>query len=185
MHTIAQHRYLTAALFMGTLFALLVRPMSMLFHGLMSRPGIENPVFVPRSLERVVKPIKAQHHRRRKAPAEVKVKDTDFSGWSLKTMWRDYVYTFSGTTLCEGKPCAATIKAVIEADGTDHPIAVTVESGADGTYEFQVPFQALPNRQLDWRMTAISADMHQGESLVRHILSEDPERTLVRDLDLH
>ena len=182
MQTLSQHRVLSTTLFLGMLVALLMKPMSLL----LKHMSVGVPVFRPvatRAIHRVVPVAKVQKHPVAKAKAKAAKVFASKPQWSLSPMTRQYLYSFSGMTLCEGTPCAATIKVTFEADGAGS-VPLMVQSDSQGRFRFQAPFLALPSQQLDWHVRAVSDNLLSGEIHGRQILPEQQTRELFRNIEL-
>jgi hypothetical protein len=103
---------------------------------------------------------------------------------TFNSFGQEYVYTFSGTTLCSGRPCATHLLVSITADGAQETKTLKERSDADGHYRFQVPFRAKPSQQIDFTITATSEDLLTAETSGRRILSDESQGTITRDLTL-
>jgi len=178
MPTLSQHRLIALALLLGSLIIILARPLTVIFHGVLAQ-SFTFPVAISRPSKRLVAAVEAHLSAKPKA-AVIK----EVMGVPLSSMWRSYAATFTGKTRCSGMPCAATLRVSIEPDGAELPVASTVQSESDGSYRFQVPFQALPNHQLDWKVTAVSSDLVTQEIHGRQILSDDSQIDVAQDIDL-
>ncbi len=180
MPTLSQHRFLMLTLFLATLVALLARPLTVLFVTLRA------PKELPVSASRIASPkpaavtIKSEPLMKNKV-AVIK----EANGLSLKPMTREFTSIVSGRTLCAGEPCAATLKVTIEPDGLEKPVMLTIQSLSDGTYQLLTNFQALPNSQLDWKVTAVSEDLLMGDTHGRQILSDDAPIIISSDINQH
>lgn len=180
MNTLSQHRFLTTSLFLATLVALLARPITVLFVNLLHGSATTSSV-------------SSVHHvrpriRRKVTPAVTKqaaVVVSDVNNVSLQPMWKHYEYSLIGKATCEGKPCVATLRILIIPDGATEPVITTLQTEGDGTYQLKIPFQALPNQQVDWKVTAVSAELLSGEAHGRYILSEESSVFASQDVDLH
>src|SRR5262245_56532206 len=121
------HRVVATTLLVGTLVVLLVRPLTVLFYGVILD---SQDVLVPAArsvVNRVPKIHPFQHATRHKAvPVEL-------TGVPLKSMWRAYTGSFSGKVYCNNQPCAARVRLTIDRDGSESPVNVTVNSQSDGT----------------------------------------------------
>ncbi len=168
MPTLSQHRIFTLTLFLGTFLVLLARPITVLYRIL------ESPTAMTKPSVRNVQPLNNK---------AVLVKE--LNGISLRAMTREYTSSISGKTLCDGKPCAATLKISIEPDGMERPVIKTIHSGREGVFQAQIHFQTLPNNQMDWRVTAVSEDLLIGDVHGRQILSDDSPIVVSQDIHLH
>jgi len=102
---------------------------------------------------------------------------------SLRSMFKEYTFTFTGTTTCEGQPCSARMEVLIEPDGAE-PVWITVNSEPNGRYWFEVPFQAKSRQQLDWMLTLRDERDRRLQSGGRQILMDERGQTFARDFDI-
>ena len=168
-------------LFLGTLLALLARPITTLLVEIMNYSAVTHPILSPRVHRRIDKVMKSHPILKERAAKVVK----EMNVLSLKTFERDYTSFFSGQTTCDGKPCSVTLKFQLQSDGKATPKFIAIDSASDGSYWIQIPFQALPKSQLDWKVTATSTDLLSAESHGRQIIPDDTRLDVSQDLSLH
>ena len=180
MNTLAHHKAVSLAVLMGSLLVLLARPLTLLFVSFNARSESPSSLAIYEATKSVLKMSSTPV-----AQAKPIAEEKDLRNLQLRSMVRDYTYTFTGHTFCSGQPCGAELRVGIEADGDDSATTINTRSDESGFYSFKVHFKSAPSQQLDWRITAISDRLVTAESHGRQILSDEISPTISTDITLH
>jgi hypothetical protein len=108
----------------------------------------------------------------------------DVNTVNMHSFQQEYAYKFTGQVTCGGNACKnAEVKVQIQTDTNPH-IIKEASVLPDGTYEVTVLFKEVPHEQIEWRISADSADSTMQEVHGRQILDEDPNVTIDEPVNL-
>ena len=100
----------------------------------------------------------------------------------LLTPYQPYRYTFTGTAVCNGQPCANARLLVRVISAHVEEIRQT-ETGADGSYAVEVSLVGSPQEPVDWEINAQAPDAKKARFEGRQIMMDDPSVTIERPVE--
>jgi hypothetical protein len=181
-------RWMLSTTFLIGLFVVsLTGPLAHWLDRLMPRPfvqyrvsvGARRRAWIP-AKKRISKPVAPRVEKHWLRPVyEPKPELLTFNSFGM-----EYIYTFSGTTRCKGRPCAANLWVSLVTDSEQEPKTLQLRSGQDGNYQFQTPFRGKPAQPMSFTITATSDDLLTAEVSGHRILSDDSHGGLTQDLQL-